>query len=114
MSTLGKGYRVEGIPAIAVGEEQREALSAAMADKRTARKIAKAYASDVREIPPLEKVANMAVGNALLSGYAPGGGGGRGAEVRFPETDAVIAKDSLTALDGKTDYSAVAPPRREP
>ena len=111
---LGKGYRVEGIPAIAIGEEQREALSAAMADKRTARKIAKAYASDVREIPPLEKVANMAVGNALLSGYAPGGGGGRGAEVRFPETDAVIRKDSLTALDGKTDYSAVAPPRREP
>ena len=74
---LGKGYRVEGIPAIAVGEEQRDALSAAMADKRTARKIAKAYASDVREIPPLEKVANMAVGNALLSGYTPGGGGGR-------------------------------------
>ena len=37
-----------------------------------------------------------------------------GAEVRFPETDAVIEKDSLTALDGKTDYSAVAPPRREP
>ena len=111
---LGKGYRVEGIPAIAVGEEQRDALSAAMADKRTARKIAKAYASDMREIPPLEKVANMAVGNALLSGYAPGGGSGRGAEVRFPETDAVIAKDSLTALDGKTDYSAVAPPRREP
>ena len=111
---IGRGYRVEGVPAIVVGEEQRDALSAAMADKRAARKIAKAYASDVREIPPLEKVANMAVGNALLSGYTPGGGGGRGAEVRFPETDAVIEKERLVALDGKTDYSTVAPPRREP
>ena len=111
---IGRGYRVEGIPAIAIGEEQREALSAAMADKRAAREIAKAYSSDVREIPPLEKVANMAVGNALLSGYAPGGGGGRGAEVRFPETDAVIEKERLVALDGKADYSTVAPPRREP
>jgi len=112
---LGKGYRVEGIPAIVVGEEEREMLAGAMADKRAARKIAKAYASDVREIPPLEKVANMAVGNALLSGYEPPStSGNRGAEVKkYPMTDAVFEQEQRSALDGGADYSAVAPlPRR--
>ena len=113
---LGRGYRVEGVPAIVVGEEQRAALAAAMADKRTARRTAKAYASDVREIPPLEKVANMAVGNALLSGYEPPSGGSspRGPRASFPKAEAVREKDRLAVLDGKADYSAVAPPRREP
>ena len=110
---LGRGYRVEGVPAIVVGDEERATLGAAMADKRTARRTAKAYASDVREIPPLEKVANMAMGNALLSGYAPGGGGERGPEVKFPEAEAVREKERSSAVDGKADYSAVAPPRRE-
>ena len=111
---LGKGYRVSGIPAIAVGEEQKVALASAMADKRTARRVAKAYASDMREIPPLEKVANMAVGNALLSGYGPGGGRRDGGAKEIPLADAVIEKERLLAKDGKADYSAVAPPRREP
>ena len=111
---LGRGYRVEGIPAIVVGEEQREMLASAMADKRAARKIAKAYASDVREIPPLEKVANMAAGNALLSGYAPSTGGRRDAEVKkYPMTDAVFEQERRSAIDGTADYSAVAPPRRQ-
>ena len=109
---LGRGYRVEGIPAIVVGEEQRAALAGAMADKRAARKIAKAYASDVREIPPLEKVANMAVGNAMLSGYTPKAGGRKGKAVSFPQTEAVLEKDRQMSFDGKADYSAVAPPPR--
>lgn len=111
---LGRGKRVEGIPAIIVGEEQRERLAAAMAGKNAARKIAKAYAGDVREIPALEKVANMAVGNALLSGYVPGAGA-RGAEIKIPSVEAVLEKERLSAADGKADYSAVAPPgRRRP
>ena len=110
---LGKGYRVSGVPAIAVTDEEKDALAAAMADKRTARRVAKAYASDVREIPPLEKVANMAAGNALLTGYSPGGGG-RVPEVKeIPLTEAVLEKERQSALDGRADYSAVAPPRRE-
>lgn len=110
---LGRGWRVDSIPAIVVGEEEKERLAAAMADKRAARKIAKAYASDVREIPPLEKVADMAVGNALVSGYEPGGAAKRGPEIEIPLTTAVREKERQSALDGTADYSAVAPPRRE-
>ena len=113
---LGRGWRVEGVPAIVMGDEQRDALAARIADKRGARKVAKAYASDVQEIPPLEKVANMAAGNALLSGYAPGGTGGEtNLKTEIPLTVAVREKERLSAIDGKADYSAVAPPpRRKP
>ena len=112
---LGRGWRVEGVPAIVMGDEQRDALAGRMADKRSARKVAKAYASDVREIPPLEKVANMAIGNALLSGYTPGGAAdGKNTKIEIPLTAAVREKEQLSAIDGKADYSAVAPPRRQP
>ncbi len=110
---LGRGERVEGVPAIAVGDEERELLSTAMAAKRTARKIARAYASDVTEIPPLEKVANMAAGNARASGYSPAENKKKKDYKEYPLSSAVISKERRLAQDGAADYSAVAPPRRE-
>ena len=110
---LGKGYMLEPVPALAT-EVEREFLSKRMADKKTARKVAKAYASDVREISGLEKVANMAVGNAMLSGYtpAPNTNSQKSESAYIGKAKSILKKDRQLSRFGKADLSRIAPPPR--
>ena len=111
---LGRGGRVEAIPAIAMGDKDRERLAEAMASKKAARKAAKAYASDVREIPALDRLASMAAGNQMASGYSPAPGEKAKETKEYPISLAVERQEQRQAQDGRADYSAVAPPRRKP